>query len=188
MAENIKSVSELKDFDFFIPNYQRGYRWTETQVNDLLEDIKNFNETDETVNLKLKASLNEGLKPIVCVGETLEQREANETEKVITSQVEKATLNLTNEEVKNTIIAYEPIWAIGTGKTATSQQAEEICAAIRQVIKELYGDKTAEVIRIQYGGSVNGKNADEIFAMENIDGGLVGGASLKEEFAQIVNY
>ena len=133
--------------------------------------------------------MNEGLKPIVCVGETLEQREANETEKVITSQVEKATLNLTNEEVKNTIIAYEPIWAIGTGKTATAEDANNSIKQIRNKIKELYGEAVSEELIILYGGSVKPENAKELFSMSDIDGGLVGGASLKvDSFEKIVNF
>ncbi len=147
-----------------------------------------FAETDETVNKKVKKILEHNMTPIMCCGETLEQRELGIEIEFIRTQVKCGLAGLSAEDAQKVVIAYEPIWAIGTGKTATSQQAEEICAAIRQVIKELYGDKTAEVIRIQYGGSVNSKNAAELFAMENIDGGLVGGASLKEEFAQIVNY
>ena len=148
-----------------------------------------FAETDETVNLKLKASLYEGLKPIVCVGETLEQREANETEKIITSQVENALKDLTGEEVRNTIIAYEPIWAIGTGKTATAEDANESIKKIRNKIKELYGEEVSEDVIILYGGSVKPENAKELFSMSDIDGGLVGGASLKADtFSKIVNY
>ena len=148
-----------------------------------------FNETDETVNLKLKASLKEGLKPIVCVGETLEQKEANETEKIITNQVENALKGLTSEEVGTTIIAYEPIWAIGTGKTATSEDANESIKQIRNKIKELYGEETSEKVIILYGGSVKPENAKELFEMSDIDGGLVGGASLKvDSFSKIVNY
>ena len=148
-----------------------------------------FNETDETVNLKLKASLNEGLKPIVCVGETLEQREAGETEKVITMQIEKALKDLTPEEVRNTIVAYEPIWAIGTGKTATAEDANESIKQIRNKIKDLYGESISEEVIILYGGSVKPENAKELFSMSDIDGGLVGGASLKADtFSKIVNY
>ena len=148
-----------------------------------------FAETDETVNLKLKASLAEGLKPIVCVGETLEQREANETEKVITSQIEKALANLTPKDVENTIVAYEPIWAIGTGKTATSEDANNSIKKIRNKIKELYGEDVSEKVIILYGGSVKPENAKELFSMSDIDGGLVGGASLKvDSFEKIVNY
>ena len=137
-----------------------------------------FAETDETVNLKLKASLDEGLKPIVCVGETLEQREANETEKIITSQVEKALANLSKEEVKKTIIAYEPIWAIGTGKTATSEDANSSIKQIRNKIKELYGEEVSEEVVILYGGSVKPNNIKEYLTQDDIDGALVGGASL----------
>ena len=148
-----------------------------------------FNETDETVNLKLKASLNEGLKPIVCVGETLEQREAGETEKVVTDQIEKALKDLTPEEVRNTIVAYEPIWAIGTGKTATAEDANTSIKQIRNKIKDLYGESTSEEVIILYGGSVKPENAKELFTMSDIDGGLVGGASLKADtFSKIVNY
>ena len=148
-----------------------------------------FNETDEIVNLKLKASLNEGLKPIVCVGETLEQREVGETEKVITDQIEKALKDLTPEEVRNTIVAYEPIWAIGTGKTATAEDANTSIKQIRNKIKDLYGESTSEEVIILYGGSVKPENAKELFTMSDIDGGLVGGASLKADtFSKIVNY
>ena len=148
-----------------------------------------FNETDETVNLKLKSSLNEGLKPIVCVGETLEQREAGETEKVITDQIEKALKDLTPEEVRNTIVAYEPIWAIGTGKTATAEDANTSIKQIRNKIKDLYGENISEEVIILYGGSVKPENAKELFLMSDIDGGLVGGASLKADtFSKIVNY
>ena len=138
-----------------------------------------FNETDETVNMKIKAALKEGLKPIVCVGETLEQKEANETEKVITNQTQKALKDLTAEEVKNIIIAYEPIWAIGTGKTATSLDANESIRKIRNKIEELYGKNISDEVIILYGGSVKPENAKELFEMSDIDGGLVGGASLK---------
>lgn len=148
-----------------------------------------FAETDETVNKKIKAAFNVGLKPIVCVGETLEQREAGETEKVITKQTELALEGLTNEQVENTIIAYEPIWAIGTGKTATKEDANESIKAIRNKIAEKYGQMVANGVIIQYGGSVKSSNAKELFEMSDIDGGLVGGASLKaEEFSKIVNY
>lgn len=148
-----------------------------------------FAETDETVNKKLKAAFANNLKPIVCVGETLEQREAGKAEDVITSQTEKALAGLTEEQVANTIIAYEPIWAIGTGKTATSEDANNAIKAIRNKISNLYGQNVAERVIIQYGGSVKSTNAQELFSMSDIDGGLVGGASLKvDEFAKIVNY
>lgn len=148
-----------------------------------------FAETDETVNKKLKASFEYGLKPIVCVGETLEEREAGKAEEIITSQTEKALEGLTNEQIENTIIAYEPIWAIGTGKTATSEDANNAIRSIRNKISNIYGQMVAERVIIQYGGSVKSSNAKELFTMSDIDGGLVGGASLKsDEFAKIVNY
>jgi triosephosphate isomerase len=148
-----------------------------------------FNETDETVNLKIKSALENGLKPIVCVGETLEQRESGKTEEIITNQVEAAFKDLTKEQAENIIIAYEPIWAIGTGKTATSEDANNSVKAIRNKVKEMYEDETAENIIILYGGSVKAVNAKELFEASDIDGALVGGASLKvEEFSKIVNY
>lgn len=148
-----------------------------------------FNETDETVNKKIKAAFENKLKPIVCVGETLEQREAGKTVEVITKQTELALEGLTNQQVENTIIAYEPIWAIGTGKTATSEDANNSIKAIRDKICQIYGQNTANGVIIQYGGSVKSTNAKELFETSDIDGALVGGASLNsEEFAQIVNY
>ena len=148
-----------------------------------------FAETDETVNKKIKAALANGLKPIVCVGETLEQREAGKTEEIITSQTRLALEGLTGEEVKGIIIAYEPIWAIGTGKTATSEDANNSIKAVRAEIEKNYGKDVAEEVIIQYGGSVKSTNAKELFNCSDIDGGLVGGASLKpEEFAKIVKY
>ena len=147
-----------------------------------------FNETDETVNKKIKAAFKNGLKPIVCVGESLEQRESGSTKEVITDQTRLALEGLTNEQVKNTIIAYEPIWAIGTGKTATSEDANNSIKEIRKEIEKIYGKSVAECVIIQYGGSVKASNAKELFETSDIDGGLVGGASLKpEEFAKIVN-
>lgn len=147
-----------------------------------------FGETDETVNKKVKKALEHDLVPIMCCGETLEQREMGINIEIVRMQVKAGLYGLSADDVKKVVIAYEPIWAIGTGKTATSEQAQEVCCAIRQVVGEVYGKEVAEEIRIQYGGSVNGKNAAELFAMADIDGGLVGGASLKEEFASIVNY
>ena len=148
-----------------------------------------FNETDETVNKKLKAAFTYGLKPIVCVGETLEEREAGKTTDIITKQTELALEGLTEEQVANTIIAYEPIWAIGTGKTATSEDANNSIKDIRKKIAEIYGQNVADRVIIQYGGSVKSKNAKELFTMSDIDGGLVGGASLDpEEFSKIVNF
>ena len=148
-----------------------------------------FAETDETVNKKIKAAFKYGLKPIVCVGETLEQREVGKAVDVITKQTELALEGLSNEQVENTIIAYEPIWAIGTGKTATSEDANNAIKEIRNKISEIYGEETSSKVIIQYGGSVKSSNAKELFNMSDIDGGLVGGASLKaEEFSKIVNY
>ncbi len=148
-----------------------------------------FNETDETVNKKVKTAFESGLKPIVCVGETLEQREAGETVNVITNQTKLALEGLTEDQVQNVIIAYEPIWAIGTGKTATSEDANNSIKAIREEICRNYGQNTSDRVIIQYGGSVKSSNAKELFTMSDIDGGLVGGASLKaEEFSKIVNY
>jgi triosephosphate isomerase len=148
-----------------------------------------FNETDETVNKKIKAAFANGLKPIVCVGETLEQREAGTTIDIITKQTELALQGLTNEQAENTIIAYEPIWAIGTGKTATSEDANNAIKAIRDKICQIYGQNVSNRVIIQYGGSVKSTNAKELFEMSDIDGGLVGGASLKaDEFSKIVNY
>ena len=148
-----------------------------------------FAETDETVNQKLISALNCGLKPIVCVGETLEQRENGEAKNVVTKQIELALRNITDEQVANTIIAYEPIWAIGTGKTATKEDADEMIGTIREKISNIYRQSTADRVIIQYGGSVKSSNAKELFGMSDIDGGLVGGASLKaEEFSKIVNF
>ena len=148
-----------------------------------------FAETDETVNKKIKSAFKYGLKPIVCVGETLEQRETGKAVDVITKQTELALEGLSNEQVENTIIAYEPIWAIGTGKTATSEDANNAIKEIRNKISEIYGEETSSKVIIQYGGSVKSSNAKELFNMSDIDGGLVGGASLKaEEFSKIVNY
>jgi len=148
-----------------------------------------YNETDESVSLKVKKALEVGLKPIMCVGETLEQRENNETEKVITEQVKLGLSKLKKNQVQNVIIAYEPIWAIGTGKTATAEDANNSIKAIRNEIAKEYGKEVAENVIIQYGGSVKSTNAKELFEMSDIDGALVGGASLKvEEFAKIVEY
>ena len=147
-----------------------------------------FAETDETVNRKVKKSLEHGLIPIVCCGETLTQREQGITIDWIRQQVKIAFLGVSAEQAAGCVIAYEPIWAIGTGKVATAEQAQEVCAAIRSLIRELYGVETAEAIRIQYGGSVSPSNAAELFAQPDIDGGLIGGASLKPDFAKVVNY
>ena len=147
-----------------------------------------FHETSEDVNKKVLSAIAHGLVPIMCCGESLEQREQGITMDWIRQQVKVGLQNVTADQAKECVIAYEPIWAIGTGKTATNEQAEEVCEAIRECIAEIYDDATAEAIRIQYGGSVNAGNAAELFAMPNIDGGLVGGASLKEDFGKIVNY
>ena len=148
-----------------------------------------FNETDETVNKKIKSAFANELKPIVCVGETLEQRKAGEAYEVITSQTQKALDGLSDEQVANTIIAYEPIWAIGTGKTATSEDANEAIKKIREKICEIYGQNVSDRVIIQYGGSMKPSNAKELLEMSDIDGGLIGGASLKaDDFSAIVNY
>ena len=147
-----------------------------------------FAETDETVNKKVLKAFEHGITPIICCGESLTQREQGITIDWIRQQIKIAFLNVTSAQAKEAVIAYEPIWAIGTGKVATSEQAEEVCAAIRACIAEIFDDTTAEAIRIQYGGSVSASSAPELFAMPNIDGGLVGGASLKPDFGKIVNY
>ena len=147
-----------------------------------------FAETDETVNKKVLKAFEHKITPIICCGESLTQREQVITIDWIRQQIKIAFLNVTADQAKTAVIAYEPIWAIGTGKTATSDQAQEVCGAIRACIAEVYDDATAAEIRIQYGGSVNGANAAELFAKPDIDGGLVGGASLKPDFGKIVNY
>ncbi len=147
-----------------------------------------FGETNENVNKKVLKAFEHKITPIMCCGETLEQREQGVTMDFIRQQVKVGLLNVTADQAKTAVIAYEPIWAIGTGKTATTDQAEEVCRGIRACVSEIYDDETAEKIRIQYGGSVNAKNAAELFAQPDIDGGLVGGASLKEDFGKIVNY
>ncbi|MET3576725.1 triose-phosphate isomerase [Bhargavaea ullalensis] len=139
------------------------------------------NETDETVNLKLKAALGHGIIPIVCVGETLEEREEGRTEAKVSGQVKAAFVEVSRGEAEQTVIAYEPIWAIGTGKTATSEEAGAVCRTIRNTLGELYGGETAAKIRIQYGGSVKPDNIGELLAQPDIDGALVGGASLDPE-------
>ena len=147
-----------------------------------------FAETSETVNKKMLKAFEHGITPIMCCGESLEQREQGITMDWIRQQVKVGFLNVTADQAKTAVIAYEPIWAIGTGKTATTEQAQEVCKGIRECIAEIYDDATAAAIRIQYGGSVNAQTAPELFAQPDIDGGLVGGASLKPEFGQIVNY
>lgn len=146
-----------------------------------------FAETDETVNKKIKQAFKNNITPIICCGESLTQREQGITIDWIRQQIKIAFLDITADQAKTAVIAYEPIWAIGTGKTATADQAEEVCAAIRECIGEIYDAATAEAIRIQYGGSMNAENAAELLAKPNIDGGLIGGASLKTDFSKIVN-
>ncbi len=144
-----------------------------------------FKETDEDINKKVLKALEKGLTPILCCGESLTQREQGITIDWIRMQIKIALQGVTAEQAQKMVIAYEPIWAIGTGKTASTEQAEEVCRAIRVLIRELYGQKTANAIRIQYGGSVNAKNAAELFSQPDIDGGLVGGASLKADFGAV---
>ena len=147
-----------------------------------------FAETDETVNKKVLKAFEHGLTPIICCGESLTQREQGITIDWIRQQIKIAFLNVTAEQAKTAVIAYEPIWAIGTGKVATTEQAQEVCAAIRACIGEIYDEQTAAAIRIQYGGSVNAGNAAELLSKPDIDGGLIGGAALKPDFGKIVNY
>ena len=147
-----------------------------------------FAETNETVNKKVLKAFEHGITPIICCGESLTQREQGITIDWIRQQIKIAFLNVTADQAKTAVIAYEPIWAIGTGKVATTEQAEEVCAAIRACIGEIYDEATAQAIRIQYGGSVSAASAPELFAQPDIDGGLVGGAPLKPDFGKIVNY
>ena len=147
-----------------------------------------FAETDETVNKKVLKAFEHNITPIICCGESLTQREQGVTIDFIRQQIKIAFLNVTAAQAATAVIAYEPIWAIGTGKVATTEQAQEVCKAIRDCIAEIYDAATAESIRIQYGGSVSASSAPELFAQPDIDGGLVGGASLKPDFGQIVNY
>ena len=147
-----------------------------------------FGETDITVNKKVHAALDAGLHPIVCVGESLEQREMGVTNDLIAVQVKSALAGVSAEKIRRLVFAYEPIWAIGTGKTATAEQANEVCLHIRTIIRKMFGARTARAVTIQYGGSMNAKNAAELLAQPDVDGGLIGGASLKaEDFVTIVN-
>ena len=147
-----------------------------------------YNETDMTVNKKVHAALEVGLRPIVCVGESLEQRELGVTMELIAYQVKCALAGVSADKLRHVVIAYEPLWAIGTGKTATAEQAGEVCQAIRAVIRKLYGARVARSVTIQYGGSMNPKNAAELLAQPDVDGGLIGGASLKpDQFVEIIN-
>ena len=152
------------------------------------ERREKFGETDTTVNLRTMKALEHGITPIVCIGESLKQRKSERTQRVLRKQLAFALDELTPENVVNTVIAYEPIWAIGTGETATTQQAEEACALIREQIAQRFGKETAEKVRILYGGSVTADNAAELFAMPNIDGGLVGGASVVPSFEKVVHF
>ena len=146
-----------------------------------------FGETDAKVNTKVKACYEVGLKPIICVGETLDEREGNKTAQVIETQVKGCLAGLPADKVKESVIAYEPVWAIGTGKTASPEEAQEVHAQIRGLLKELFGDDVAQAMRIQYGGSMKPENAKELLSQPDIDGGLIGGASLKgNDFAAIV--
>lgn len=148
-----------------------------------------FNETDETVNKKMKSALNHNLKPILCIGETLEEKEAGQEKEVVENQVKKAFENISKENLKNVVIAYEPIWAIGTGKTASADDANHMIGFIRNIMGKIYGEDSKEVIRIQYGGSVKPDNVAELMGKGEVDGALVGGASLKaEDFAKLINY
>ncbi|MCL2538939.1 MAG: triose-phosphate isomerase [Oscillospiraceae bacterium] len=147
-----------------------------------------FAETDETVNLRAKTAISKGLTAIICVGELLEERENGVTEEVVSRQTKAALLGLTGEDMKKVIIAYEPVWAIGTGRTATSEQAAAVCGFIRGVVKELFGEDIADALTIQYGGSMNPANAAELLAQADVDGGLIGGASLKStDFKALVD-
>ena len=146
-----------------------------------------FKEDDVLLNKKVKKAFEAGITPILCCGESLEQRELGVTMDWIRLQIKSDLAGVTADQVKSMVIAYEPIWAIGTGKTATSDQAQEVCKGIRDLIAEIYDTDTAEAVRIQYGGSMNAGNAAELLAKPDIDGGLIGGASLKADFGQVVN-
>ena len=181
--------------------YEKSGAYTGEVSADMLKDLgvkyviighserrQYFGETDFTVNKKVLAALEAGLHPIICVGESLEQREEGVTEELVRMQTKIALLGVTAEQMANVVIAYEPVWAIGTGKTATADQAEEVCAQIRKVIGEVYGEAVAEAVTVQYGGSMNAKNCEELLSKKDVDGGLIGGASLKApDFAVIVN-
>ena len=148
-----------------------------------------FGETDATVNMRAKAALENDITPIICVGESLEQRERGETDEFVASQVRGALEGISADDARRIVIAYEPIWAIGTGRTATAEMAEETITVIRKTLRSIFGNDAAETVRIQYGGSMNPQNAASLMAMENIDGGLIGGASLKaEDFSKVVKY
>ena len=162
--------------------------WTLTVLGKNVYDIPETPIETKVPSTVYGTLLEKGLIPILCCGETLEQREMGVTMDWIRLQIKSDLADVTADQVKGMVIAYEPIWAIGTGKTATTEQAEEVCKGIRECIAEMYDTDTAEAVRIQYGGSVNAGNAAELFAQPDIDGGLVGGASLKADFGKIVNY
>ena len=168
-------------------HFEKSGAYTGEISADMLTDlgveyvVVGHSKTDETVNKRAKAALAGGLKPIICVGESLAQREQGVTEELVRMQVKIALNGVTADELKNVVIAYEPIWAIGTGKTATADQAQEVCAAIRKVVGELYGEDAAKALTVQYGGSMNAKNAEELLGKPDVDGGLIGGASLKAD-------
>ncbi len=148
-----------------------------------------FKETDEDINKKIKTALTHNIKPILCVGESLEERESNIQEKIVNDQIEKALKDVNASKLENIVIAYEPIWAIGTGKTASSDDANEMLVSIRKKIKSLYDEKSSEVIRLQYGGSVKPNNIEELMSKSDVDGALVGGASLKaDDFIKLLNF
>ena len=181
--------------------YEKSGAYTGEVSADMLKDLgvkyviighserrQYYNETDFTVNKKVHAAINAGLIPIICVGESLEQRELGVTMELIAYQVKCALAGVPADKMRHVVIAYEPLWAIGTGKTATAEQAGEVCQAIRAVIRKLYGAHVARSVTIQYGGSMNAKNAAELLAQPDVDGGLIGGASLKPaDFVQIIN-
>ena len=181
--------------------YEKSGAYTGEWSADMLKDLgvkyviighserrQYFGETDFTVNKKVHAALEAGLHPIVCVGESLEQREMGVTMDLIAYQVKAALAGVSAEKARRVVIAYEPLWAIGTGKTATAEQAAEVCQGIRAVIRKLYGARLARAVTIQYGGSMNPKNAAELLAQPDIDGGLIGGAALKpDQFVDIIN-
>ena len=153
------------------------------------EQRQYFHETDETVNLKVKKTLAAGIKPIICIGETLDERNGGKLESVLSTQVKGAFKDVSAEDAAKCVLAYEPVWAIGTGVVATDEQAQDTHAFVRSVVKEIYGEAVAEGMRIQYGGSMKPSNATELMSMPEIDGGLIGGASLKAvDFAGVVNY
>ncbi len=181
--------------------YEKSGAYTGEVSADMLKDLgvkyviighserrQYFGETDFTVNKKVLAALEAGLHPIICVGESLEQRELGVTMELIAYQVKAALAGVPADKMRHVVIAYEPLWAIGTGKTATAEQAGEVCQAIRAVIRKLYGAHVARSVTIQYGGSMNAKNAAELLAQPDVDGGLIGGASLKPaDFVEIIN-